>query len=212
MPISRERKLLFVHIPKTGGSSIEKALGLLGDWRVEDRERLFGLIQSPILKRQAFLSNFLQHLSLRDIQLVLPEWNKYYRFAFVRNPWDKLVSIYSNTDFNLLTQAQAQGIELTGLEFPEFIRRIVEIQHIHLLPQYDFIYSENGKCLVNFIVRFEQMQEDFAQVCRLLKLDIQLPHLNTSVHAPYQDYYTEESKACVGERYQVDIETFNYHF
>ena len=212
MPISRERKLLFVHIPKTGGSSIEKALGLFSNWRVEDRERLFGLIQSPILKRQAFSSNFLQHLSLRDIQLVLPEWNKYYRFAFVRNPWDKLVSIYSNTDHNLLMQAQAQGIELKGIEFPEFIHRIAEIQHIHLLPQYDFIYAENGQCLVNFIGRFEQLQEDFAQVCQTLNLDIQLPHHNVSVHTPYQDYYTEESKAWVGERYQVDIETFNYHF
>ncbi len=155
----------------------------------------------------------LKHYERRGVlRCVMESEDNYYRFAFVRNPWDKLVSIYSNTDFNLLMQAQAQGIELKCLEFPEFIRRIAEIQHIHLLPQYDFIYAENGQCLVNFIGRFEQLQGDFAQVCQTLNLDIQLPHHNASVHTPYQDYYTEESKAWVGERYQVDIETFNYHF
>jgi len=212
MPISRAHKALFVHIPKTGGSSIEKALGMHGNWRVEDREHLFGLIQSPSLKRHAFLSNFLQHLTLTDIQKLLPEWHYYYRFAFVRNPWEKMVSIYSNTDPNLIMQAQAQGIELNNLEFPVFIERIAKIQHIHLLAQYDFIYDKSGKCLVDFVGRFEHLKDDFETLCQTLKRDIQLPHHNASQHKPYQAYYTEETQAWVAERYQKDIEVFAYQF
>ena len=71
MPFDRSRGLLFVLIPKTAGTSIEERLGLRGDLQQEDRETCFGLSQSLPLLQQRFSSNFLQHLTLAGLTVLL---------------------------------------------------------------------------------------------------------------------------------------------
>ena len=68
MPIDRQAKLIFIHIPKTAGTSVESALSLHGDWKIEDRFRCFGQISSSSLLARNLSSNFLQHLRLHEIQ------------------------------------------------------------------------------------------------------------------------------------------------
>ena len=67
MPFDRQRRLVFLHIPKTAGSSVEQALGLLGPWDQENLVTGFGLIQSRDLLARNLSSNFLQHLSLSEL-------------------------------------------------------------------------------------------------------------------------------------------------
>ena len=71
MPIYQDHKLLFVHIPKTGGTSVEECLGIRGSWREEDLDACFGLIQSVHLLRQGFGTNFLQHLMFSELSVLL---------------------------------------------------------------------------------------------------------------------------------------------
>lgn len=211
MPISDKYKCLFIHIPKTGGTSIETALDIFGNWKIEDKDILFGLIQTPELKALNLGSHFLQHITLNQAQIINPTPSDYTSFSFVRNPWDKMVSIYSNPDNNLVETALKQGIKLKNLSFDDFIIQTGNIKHIHLEPQHIFI-CENERVNVSFLGRFESLQEDFNHLCKILGSDIKLPHKNQSTHRQYRDYYSEKSKEIVMQRYHKDIEIFSYSF
>ncbi len=212
MPISKQYPSLFVHIPKTGGTSIETALQMFFPWKLENQQQLFGLIQSPILVQQNFLSNYLQHLTATEIFELRPEITDLFSFAFVRNPWDKMISIYSNTDPNLVLEARKQGIELRGISFAEFLYRTAEIEHIHLLSQHKFILNAENKLQVDFVGRFETLATDFQQVCQHLSIQLDLVHKNASIHNSYRQYYDANTSRIIAQRYQVDIEIFKYQF
>jgi hypothetical protein len=211
MPVSKQLNCIFVHIPKTGGTSIETALDMFDDWKIEQPQKLFGLIASTELQKHGFLSAFLQHLTFSEIQTISTDWQDFFSFSFVRNPWDKMVSMYSNPDPHMVKQARQQGIELTKISFAEFINNTGKIQHIHLLEQHKFIF-DNNKQLVDFIGRFENLEADFQQLTKLIGISCQLPHRNKSQRKSYQDYYDSDTQAIVAERYQQDISMFGYSF
>ena len=97
MPVSHELRCLFVHVPRTGGTSIEAALGMAGDVDVEDEDRLFGRIRSEKYRQLGFGSDFFQHLTLREIRSLesATRSRDYFSFAVVRNPWERAVSVYA---------------------------------------------------------------------------------------------------------------------
>ena len=80
------------------------------------------------------------------------------------------------------------------------------------MPQLDWITDEAGKVLVDFVGRFENLAEDFAQVCERLDRDAELPHLKKSQRTSYRDYYDEKTKAIVQDWFARDIEHFAYRF
>ena len=104
----------------------------------------------------------------------------------------------------------------------------------HVMPQYQMLYSDNGELLVDFVGKFESLQNDFDDVCIHLGLgDSALPHVNSSdkksrelrrkvknfLHRndesdlrDYVDYYDDETRQYVGELYRKDIEKFDYSF
>lgn len=214
MPISDRLNCIFVHIPKTGGTSVEKALDLFGPWQEENRITLFGSIKSNDLQEN-ILSNFLQHLTYPQIKkLITYKQQQYFSFSVVRNPWDRLVSTYSNPDPNLCKVAKEQGLQLKNISFAEFVKNTKNIQHIHLLPQSEFVLDENNQVLVDFIGRFENISKDFQKVCAQLNIHCDLPHANPSQRESrdYRDYYDEITREEVARRYARDIEYFGYQF
>ena len=212
MPVSNEHKCLFIHIPKTGGTSIEASLKVSGDWKVENINTLFGLIKSKYIKDFAFKSNFLQHLTYEQVQKVTYIDNKFTSFSFVRNPWDKMVSIYSNADNNLIETASKLGINIKDLSFNEFIEKTEFIEHIHLEHQYKFVCNREDEIIVDFIGKFESLNSDFNKLCKIVNMNLALPHKNKSVHAHYRSYYNNKTKSMVYKRYKKDIELFKYTF
>jgi hypothetical protein len=88
----------------------------------------------------------------------------------------------------------------------------VRLYPLQLADMSAFLCDENGKELVDFVGRYENMEEDFASVCRKIGIDIALPHVNRSEHAHYRDYYTAETKAIVSRLFARDIERFHYTF
>ena len=214
MPVSHKLRCVFVHVPKTGGTSIETALGLFGPWQEENRETMFGLVRSPDLLARGLGSAFLQHLSMQELLDVhAPQaLAGYFSFGVVRNPWDRMVSVYRRTDPNLLERASAQGIELAGLAFGEFLERSAALSHAHLAEQSRFLCDASGRTLVDFVARFETLAEDFRKVCERLGAQATLPRLNTSQRDDYRAYYDERSRALVERRYRRDIERFGYAF
>ena len=213
MPVSHELRCIFIHIPRTGGTSIERVLGMFRDWRVENREAMFGLIQSRDLQGKVSITQFLQHASAREVRdLLTPECANYFSFAFVRNPWDRMVSVFCHKDPNLAMCLAAAGIDLQSLSFDQFLGTARAFDHVHLVPQAKFIYDDRGACLVDFLGRFEHLERDFAAVRQHLRIDAELSWHNRSTHGDYRQYYDERRRRVVAELYREDIEAFGYEF
>ncbi len=213
MPMSHDLKCVYVHIPKTAGTSIEKAMGMFDDWRVENTSKMFGLIQSPQIRERIRVTKFLQHLTAAELRELAPdEFHAYHSFSFVRNPWDRMVSIYCNKDPNLIEYAHSRGIDLTNTTFNEFLHKTEELVHVHLIPQHEFIVDRNGNVLVNFVGRFERIFDDFSVVCNKLNIQRVLPYENRSLREDYRKYYDPKSRDHIERRYKDDIEFFGYSF
>jgi hypothetical protein len=201
MPVSHELKCIFVHIPKSGGTSVENALGLLADVRNENTETMFGLIKSPALKKKVRSTSFLQHLTAKELRRLLPsQFSSYYRFAFVRNPWSRMVSLYH------------YHIRDKRFSFNEFVALTRGSEHWHATTQYSYIFDRKGRCLVDFVGRYERLAADFAQVCSRLDIDRTLPHFGATEHDDYRRYYDDATRKIIERRYREDIEQFGYEF
>ncbi len=214
MPIDRDRGVLFVHVPKTGGTAIETALGLRGDWRIEDRATLFGMIASPDLSASGLGSAFLQHLTLAEAGTVLGGLDGLFSFAVVRNPWDRLVSLYHRPDPHLVETARAAGIPLGGLGFAAFAERCLAVRHAHTVPQARYV-AIDGAIAVDRLCRHETLAADLAAIAPRIGLATPLPRVHpgkTRRHADYRDYYDAALRDAVGRAYAEDCALFGYRF
>lgn len=227
-----QHKAVFVHIPKTAGQSIEDYfLNLMGRQRASDNhDLLLGLNpQTAGPKRLAHLTaqefTDLGYLSAQD-------WTDHFSFAFVRNPWDRIVSFYRFRGFSSVTSF-SRFVE-------SYLPTYYENQQWFFRPQTDFIYTDKETLLCDFVGRMEQLEEDFNKVLTALKLPIgQLEHKNVSreqwwsgrtmrlyIKHPslllqfkanqnkqsYRQYYDPKSLAIVHKLYERDIELLNYKF
>ena len=200
--ISRANQYIFVHIPKCGGTSVEKSLLMMENVDLNLGKRgQFGLGRlSKETKREYKLAiNGAQHSLLSQYP---PACQKdYFCFTFVRNPWDLLVSKY----FYFRRR-------YTSVSFKEMITRMDDSRmyprHRLKFNQTDFINSN-----INYVGRFETLEADFKKICTTLDLNPpKLERLNTTNHAPYWEYYDEETRGIVATKYKKDIETFGYKF
>ena len=80
------------------------------------------------------------------------------------------------------------------------------------IHQDEWLKDEFGNIEIDFIGRFETIDEDFKELCKELDAHLELPHLNKTKHAPYQEYYDEETKRIVADHFAEDIEKFGYSF
>jgi len=198
--VSDSHKLVFVHIQKTGGDTVEALL----------RERIADL--RSILARHAFASRGMEYLD---------DWDEYFKFAFVRNPWDRLVSWYTMiTTFDKAGNELWQYVHDNSSTFEDFIHNCtgeVEIKegvsYSFVHTQLDYVTDEHGNLLVDFIGRLENLDEDLRKVFRRIGLELEtVPHINRSDHRHYTTFYTPETEMIVRERFQRDIEYFGYEF
>lgn len=156
----------------------------------------------------------------------------YYKFAFVRNPWDRVVSCYCEkirNDPNFNNRSFQDGVSSAlaryrgfkaGMSFESFVEKICEIPDenadAHFLSQHLFVIDDNGVVFTDYIGRFESIQEDFQYVCnKINSKKTQLSHANKSQsrHSKnYRDFYNEYSMKMVQNRYKVDIEIFDYAY
>jgi len=176
---------IFIHIPKTGGISIRQLLGRKGR----------------------------QHLTALDYLRADPrKFAQSYKFAFVRNPWDRLVSAFeflmAGGFGDPYTLAQRAELMSQGMTFERFVQERLPLDNVVFRPQHSFVCD--GHNLMDFTGRFERLREDFAVVAGVLGLSPNLPHRNASNRREWQSYYTSETYDTVGEIYRADIEMFGY--
>ncbi|GAB5390341.1 MAG: sulfotransferase family 2 domain-containing protein [Alphaproteobacteria bacterium] len=197
--ISHDHKAIMVHVPKTGGTSVEYAFGFIKIDKPEDFVPRAGLHDADAMGPK--------HARARRLKLDYPEiWNEYFTFAFVRNPWDRLVSSY-----HWAKQGNKPRLQKFN-SFEEFVLEMPNIKARLKNTQLNFIANKRGKILVDFVGRTETMDRDFAHVCERIGSDLELPRINTSKRGDYTEYYTDEMRKIVDEVFADDIEAFGYKF
>lgn len=196
MLISHTNKFIFVHNYKVAGSSIKRALrpysAKIGFWQFSLREPFF---------------RFNAHVQSKDIKERIPRfiYENYFKFGFVRDPWDWQVSLYT---FMLKNQKHHQHRLIKSMNFERYIDWRV---HQELRLQKDFFYNQQGECLVDFVGKYESLQKDFNQVCATVGIKTCLPHINQSKPAgSYLEYHTRETIDMIEQAFQQDILLFNY--
>jgi hypothetical protein len=210
MLVSYRHNFLFIHVPKNAGTSIHEALA---PW-AEDPLRYW---HNRLLNRVGIHVNhlgphwgkrFRRHTPGRVIQNNMPEavWRRLFKFAFVRNPWDRLVSQYH---YILQTPAHHRNKRVQTMSFEPFLDYWTQGERASQLAM---VTDARGNIIIDFIGRCERIADDFPEVCRTLQLDVKLPHINSSGQKDYRRYYNDDTAALVAQRLAADIKFFNYTF
>jgi hypothetical protein len=206
--ISMRHKCIFVRISKTASSSVQNA---------------FKCRQGP-LDRGEF---DIKHYTLGHYRDTHPlEFQTFYKFAFVRNPWDRIYSQY-RFQHHIMVEKVPQMFEFAKCSFREWLLKCAEsynrpdqflfgthreIFEHHLTNQLDWV-TLDGKIATDFLGRFENLDQDFAKVCSDLGVQLDLPRDNTSPPSNgYRDAYDEETRDLVRQWHARDIEHFGYRF
>ena len=207
MILSHRHRFIFFAVPKTGTHSLRAALRPhLGD---DDWEqcRLFVERHSPV---EALASKKHGHLSVRDVRPHLSDeiWRDYFKFAVVRNPWDRFIS---NAFF-----AHRRREHFARDPKPR-LRRMAEgprlTERLLSRPQHSFLSDDAGRLAMNHIGYFETLQDSFNEICARIGIaPVPLDSTNRTSHAGYRTYYDDDLKRLVGERYARDAEAFGYDF
>ena len=204
--ISEKNKFIFIHIPKTGGTSMESL------FRKERRLALGWDNNNKV---------YLQHCTILQLkQLYNIEVDKYFTFTFTRNPWDRAVSDYKSW---FRPCFPFRDIIKNGTLKDYLLCRngYEQINHLdnpsgrgdHFRSQYEYIIDERRNPIIDYVGKFENYQQDFDIVCDKIGIPKQkLPHKNKSNHKHYTEYYDNETKSIVAEKYAKDIEYFGYKF
>lgn len=186
--ISHEHKWIFVHLLKCAGTSIECVFWKTGTDHICKNEYVD-------------TTRHVKHVTARQYSTTT-YWDKYFTFTFVRNPWDKMVSFY---EYYKKIRKQP------GARFSEFL------DDEHWSPmfhnQLDLLTPHPGEPEIDYIGRFENLQNDFDYICDRIGVPRQkLPHKNSTDHEHYTEYYDDETRRIVAKRFAKDIESFGYKF
>lgn len=185
-------RCIFFHVPKTAGVSISRAL--------------FGSLAAG-------------HIDIATAKLVFGTYrfDRYFKFCFVRNPWDRLVSAFvylrgGGMEANITPWAE---LHIASHTFESFVREELNqaqvLEERHLRPQHSYV-CERGDVAVDFVGRFENLESDYRQVAEHLDIEAELPKLNMTQRDDYRVYYNLETRSIVEDVYSRDIEIFGYEF
>lgn len=191
--ILKKRKIIFIHIPKTGGTSMENAL----------------IGKSNILNsNHKKASEYARRNNLDD----------FFKFTIVRNPWDKMVSEYF-----YYKQGGSPGFwrdKILHKQMPDSFLKFVKNNFWPVKPkrpkhhcaQFSFLSANGEENVMDYICRFETLHEDAATVSDKIGFRLKLPHLRKSEHRHYSEYYDTEALEIVAKKYKKDIDYFGYKF
>lgn len=200
MPYSNSYNLFFIHIPKTAGTTIEKALDI----------QKFECLYSEI--RESNKRTTPQHFSLKEIEKIMGDkLNDYDLFTIVRNPFDRIVSEYYHVKYNYLTT------NYKDLCFDKFVENILNMDSEkrvwifdgHMEPQSSFLNGVNNHLVKIF--KYENLDEVFSWLKTKTGKPLDFGHERKSSRKYYKEYFTNQNTIQkVIEFYKKDFELFSY--
>jgi hypothetical protein len=202
MLVSDSHKFIFIHIPRTAGMSLRSALEPFADAANLDFSRMQWEKEYP-------------HFTAAEISQIVGEerFRSFFKFAFVRNPWDRMVSRYFY--LRRFNSRPDEAINIRGyyppasLSFTEWLtgNNRHAVHPLDLRQQKEWL-----RPAVDFIGRFEDLPAAIDRINSQLGLSIHLPHNNASEHSDYRQYYDASTRDYVSRVFAADIETWDYKY
>jgi|TARA_Y100000310_G_scaffold330957_1_gene403644 hypothetical protein len=188
----KNEKIIFIHIPKTAGYTIGRCLQEIG-----------------VLKEGY---GFSHHIARNIIK---PHHRKYIIFAVVRNPYDRLYSIY---EFYRTNQTQRRDID-KNVTFEQFIMTFEQKYYpkkIQFNTCFDFLTDESGNLMTTDIIKFENLAEEYNAFCKKYNIKNNLIKRNVNksknIDIDWSKLYNDEMKCIVENIFYNDFETFDYSY
>ena len=192
--VSQKHKVLYLHIAKTGGSSVVQLL------------KNNGMDDLVLSNKKGIYEEKVEYF-----KEVASHWDEYYKFAFVRNKFDLLISLY-----NYDRQLNGKYSLPKDITFEQFINEQVGVRdglYTELIDQH-YLTHTNDKCMFDFVGQFDTYNDDLNQICE--KLGIENTQERTNVgnydRSKKDQYYTEELKEIVKSKFPKEIEKFGWWY
>ena len=214
MIVSRGRRYIFVHIPKTGGTSLALALEaramkddvMLGD-TPKARKRRNRVADLPTRGR------LWKHSTLADADglITAEDLDRSFIFTMVRNPWDRMVSYYHWLRVQTFEHPAVRLAQETS--FAGFLADPTTQRTQRDWPVARYLTDAAGRDRGDLVIRLERFDEDVRPLTAHLGFDLALPHVNASEgRGPYRDHYDARGRAIVADICAEDIARFSYEF
>ena len=210
-----DKKVIFIHVPRCGGTTIERNLYFnefgkhFNHKKTYEKNLYMGFIDKYSNKYQL---DGLQHLTFENIKKIYPiETKNFYSFSFVRNPFSRAISLFCEimSDRNILNEYMLINKDIS---FNFFLKLILKNPHTHWMPASKFFNNKN----LNFIGRFENYQKDLKKVFKKNKLKLYNKKFSPKSYNEkinYLSFYdNKENIELVNEIYQIDLNRFGYNF
>ena len=202
MMVLPDAELVFLAYNKAGSSSIEAALA-------DERSRVlegYARLAHPALRSPLPW----KHMTAREFERLFrwrPTVLGYHRVAVVRNPWDRMVSVWSYQR-QTIPDRHPLAVEL---EFTDYVKQ--GGSGASFLTFTEFAGDDDGELLVDTVLRCENLADDVRTLCEQRGIDpVELPRKNASRRPQYRELYDDETVEIVAARFAADIERFGYQF
>jgi hypothetical protein len=206
MIISALHKFIFVAIPKTGTHAVRRALR--AHMGPQDMEQVGLFVQRKLpIPQLAQLQH--GHLSLQQVRPFLkPDaFQSFFKFAFVRNPFDRFVS------YSAFVTRESGEFEGDPKRVMRDLVHNPPWEHILFQPQHSFISGPDGEPMTDFVGRVEEMQESYDEICRRIGIPTaRLERVNATTRGDFRLYYDDALVEGVAKLYARDLELFGYEF
>ena len=230
MIISHSHRFIFIKSEKTAGTSIEAMLSEhcsgddivvpINDFRHNRNEK--GKFMHRAMNADEEFLKIGQHVDAQTIRrkVSADTWNDYFKFSIARNPWDRTISdFFWKRRQHPAIKPHKRFYHHLGVPFNELAQPKKALNDFLMSDEFvnnDRFYVIDDQLCVDFVIRFENLSEDLAEVCKRIGLPpIELPHLKTGFRQKrhhYSEYFDEQSKSIVAEKHKNDIKLFGYEF
>jgi len=199
--ININSKSVFIEIPKTGSDSISRTL----------KKNDINWSRIPYKHRHRSHTSYMMNINFLKKTFQIKDIVNYFTFTIVRNPWDRCVSSFYwfekqkwiDEKYNFKSYIKSYfNNEFGDIKYSQKMR-----------CKYTWLVNESDDIKIDFIGKFENIQNDFSIICEKIGINQRkLPHINKTKHKHYTEYYDDETREIVAEKYAKDIEYFGYKF
>lgn len=209
MIISPGRGYIFVHIPKTGGTSLALALedrAMADDILIGDTPK--AIKRRGRVKKLQAPGRLWKHSRLADIDGMAGVPDPAFVFTLVRNPWDRLVSLYHWSRDQSFSHPMIDAAKTLGFE--DFLNADAVLSALRQDTAAHYVTTRSGVLRCDAFVRLEHLRDDLAPVEDHLGFKLDVPRVNSSNHPPAAQLYSKKTAAIVAEIFAEDINRFGY--